>query len=92
MSPRLDGMPERHPEKQPVRLATLTLYGSGDPTGADFMAWGELTVNGVFEADEVEHVQTTVRGMLRKVLEQDPTVLEVECRCGRCGTEGGDPS
>lgn len=92
MSPRLDGMPEGHPEKQPSKLATLTLYASGDPTGGDVMAWGELTIAGPVPADQVEHVQTTVRAMLRKVLESDPTVVETECACGRCGTTGGDAS
>ena len=92
MSPRLDGMPEGHPEKRPVKLAALTLYGSGDLTGDDFMAWGELTIAGPIPADQVDHVQTTVRALLRKVLEQDPTVVETECSCGRCGTEGGDAS
>lgn len=92
MSPRIDGMPEGHPEKQPVTLATLTLYGSGDPAGDDFMAWGELRVAGPVAADQVDHVLSTVRGMLRKVLEQDPTVVETECACGRCSATGGDAS
>ena len=96
MSPRLDGMPEGHPEKQPAKqpakLATLTLYASGDHAGDDVMAWGELTIAGPVPADQVEHVQSTVRAMLREVLESDPTVVGTDCACGRCGTTGGDAS
>lgn len=93
MSPRADGMPEGHPERRPVPMATLTLFvSSQDPTDPNFSAWGEVSIRGAFPRDEVDEVVPLVQDLFRQVLAQDPTVLETECTCGACRAKGGDRS
>ncbi|WP_162786784.1 hypothetical protein [Janibacter anophelis] len=93
MSPRADGMPEGHPEKRPVPMATLTLFASSvDPSDPTFTAWGEVKIVGSYLASEVDEVVPLVQDLFRQVLAQDPTVLETECTCGGCRARGGDRS
>lgn len=88
MSPRVDGLPEGHPEKLPVKIATLTLLGVLDANGQMEMAIPELKIHVGCRQDEAQAVQQLVINAMKNIIDHEAG----PCPCGQCGTPGGDRS
>lgn len=88
MSPRVDGMPEGHPEKQPVKIATLTLFGVLNDDGQMEMTHPELRIHIGCSEGEVQVVSQLVLHAMKGVIDHEAG----PCPCGQCGTESGDRS
>ena len=98
MSPRSDGMPEGHPDRAPLEIATLTLSAVVDDEGTPTSVRGEIAL-GMVPASMIEEAHKVVVDMMRRVLEsQDVTTFAFPvdtsgtCGCGRCSATGGDAS
>lgn len=96
MSPRVDGMPEGHPEKRPLKLATLTLYAAFDDQDNVLGVSGELTIGPIPPVLATDETTAQVIQMMHRSLDSKTQMTAVlpapSCSCGRCGTEGGGRS
>lgn len=93
MKPRPDGLPEGHPEKGPVPIASLTIYSaSTDPMDPGFNVYGDMRILVPVSQDNAAETLEVVRNIMGKILRSDNVTTAVMHRpgCGCDGHEGGD--
>lgn len=89
MSARRDGMPQGHPEKQPDKLATLTLYVIDGGEGGPADVQGELRIHVSVPPAQAEAATAAVTHAMRQILGSPTVSTFTECVCGQCDTTGG---